>query len=176
MLRSDLSYSELLTYSPTLEPPADLATFWRNTLDELAESAAEVQLAPSGPSLRGVSCSTISFTSLGGARMSGWYLRPHEGDRLPGAVVYHGYGGRGARPLELYSLAAQGVAVLSIDCRGQCGEAGDAPTDGFGHARGWLTQGIRSPASYYSARSTPMRCVRSTCSARWRRSTSRVLP
>jgi cephalosporin-C deacetylase len=149
MPRTDLSYDDLLSYAPALQAPADLDAFWATTLAELAESPADVQLAPSGPALRGVSCSTISFTSLGGARMSGWYLRPHEGDRLPGAVVYHGYGGRGARPLELYALAAQGVALLSIDCRGQCGEAGDAPTDGFGHARGWLTQGIRSPASYY---------------------------
>jgi cephalosporin-C deacetylase len=149
MPRTDLAYQELLTYAPAVEPPPDLEGFWRATLDELAGVPPEVELVASGPSLRGVSCAAIAFRSLGGARVRGWYLRPTDGQNLPGVVVYHGYGGRGSRPLELYPLAAQGVAVISVDCRGQCGEVGDGPTDGYGHARGWLTQGIRSPQAYY---------------------------
>lgn len=149
MPRSDLAYDELLSYSPAVAQPADLREFWDATISELAEAAPDVELAGSSLALRGVTISAIAFTSLGGTRVRGWYLRPDGGHDLPGAVVYHGYGGRGARPLELYPLAAQGVAVLSVDCRGQCGEVGDAPGDGFGHAHGWLTQGIRSPSTYY---------------------------
>jgi cephalosporin-C deacetylase len=149
MPRTDLAHDELLAYSPAVAAPADLEQFWRTTLAELATVAPSLELRPSGPSLRGVSCATAQFTSLGGGTVRGWYLRPETGENLPGAVVYHGYGGRGARPLELYALAAQGFAVLSVDVRGQCGEAGDVPGDGYGHARGWLTQGIRSPSTYY---------------------------
>jgi cephalosporin-C deacetylase len=149
MPRNDLAYDDLLGYAPAVAAPADLEQFWRATLAELAGVDAALELTASGPSLRGVSCYTAAFTSLGGGRVRGWYLRPETGENLPGAVVYHGYGGRGARPLELYALAAQGVAVLSIDVRGQGGEVGDVPGDGFGHARGWLTQGIRSPSTYY---------------------------
>lgn len=149
MPRTDLPYDELAAYSPAVEIPEDLESFWEGTLAELAEVPYDVELLEAGPRLRGVSCSRVSFSSLGGARMRGWYLRPREGDSFPGTVAYHGYGGRGERPLELYTLAAQGVAVLSVDCRGQCGEVGDAPADSYGHARGWLTQGIRSPATYY---------------------------
>lgn len=149
MPRSDLAYDELLSYSPEVTAPTDLREFWDATIAELAAVPTEVEFAGSSLSLRGVTVSAIAFTSLGGTRVRGWYLRPDGGQDLPGAVVYHGYGGRGARPLELYPLAAQGVAVLSVDCRGQCGEVADAPADGFGHARGWLTQGIRSPSTYY---------------------------
>ncbi len=149
MPRTDLSYDELQGYSPRVEVPGDLDVFWRTTLDELAEAPHELELAEAGPALQGVSCWRVSFTSLGGARIRGWYLHPRGGGSFPGAVVYHGYGGRGARPLELYPLAAQGIAVLSVDCRGQCGEVADAPADSYGHARGWLTQGIRSPSTYY---------------------------
>lgn len=150
MPRTDLAHDELLAYAPEVRQPGDLRSFWDQTLAELAQVEPDVQLTASVPALRGVSCSAVAFTSLGGTRVRGWYLRPEgEVSDLPGAVVYHGYGGRGARPLELYPLAAQGVAVLSVDCRGQCGEVADAPADEYGHARGWLTQGIRSPSTYY---------------------------
>lgn len=150
MPRNDLSYDELLSYAPQVRAPDDLRVFWDATLAELAQVRPQVELADSALSLRGVRCSSVTFSSLGGTRVRGWYLRPEGADgNLPGTVVYHGYGGRGARPLELYPLAAQGVAVLSVDCRGQCGEVGDAPPDDYGHARGWLTQGIRSPSTYY---------------------------
>jgi cephalosporin-C deacetylase len=147
--RTDLPHDELLSYAPRVEPPADLEAFWHATLAELGRTPPELEIVESGPELRGVRCAEISFEGLGGGRVSGWYARPHGDGPFPGAVFYHGYGGRGCRPLELYPLAAQGVAVLSVDCRGQCGEAGDVPGDGHGHARGWLTQGIRSPQTYY---------------------------
>lgn len=150
MPRTDLRYDELLDYAPQVRAPSDLRPFWDEALEQLRQVELAVRLSPAAPALRGVSCSAVEFTSLGGTRVRGWYLRPEgDGGNLPGAVVYHGYGGRGARPLELYPLAAQGVAVLSVDCRGQCGEVADAPADEYGHARGWLTQGIRSPSTYY---------------------------
>ena len=118
MPRTDLAYQELLTYAPAVEPPPDLEDFWRATLDELAGVPPEVKLNASGPSLRGVSCAAIAFRSFAGARVRGWYLRPRDGQVFPGVVVYHGYGGRGARPLELYPLAAQGVKFLDIGVNG----------------------------------------------------------
>jgi cephalosporin-C deacetylase len=150
MPRSDLPRDELLQYAPHVEPPPDLDEFWRTTLDELSEVPSEIEVAQAGPELRGVRCAKLSFHGLGGARVEGWYVRPYGDGPFPGVVCYHGYGGRGARPLELYPLAAQGIAVLSMDCRGQCGEVIDPHVgESGGHARGWLTIGIRAPETYY---------------------------
>ncbi len=90
----------------------------------------------------------MSFSGFGGGRVTGWYVRPEGSGPFPGVVVYHGYSGRAPRPLELYTLAAQGVAVLSMDCRGQ---AGDAPGSAApaSHGPGWITQGLRDPEGYY---------------------------
>jgi cephalosporin-C deacetylase len=44
-------------------------------------------------------------------------------------------------------MAAQGIAVLSMDCRGQLGES-----DAIGsrsHGPGWLTRGLESPEQHY---------------------------
>ena len=56
---------------------------------------------------------------------------------------------RAARPLQMYTLAAQGVAVLSMDCRGQDGDTPDMPPLDGGHHAGWLTRGLTDPHHYY---------------------------
>jgi cephalosporin-C deacetylase len=144
-----MALGELEAYSPRTEAPADLEAFWQQTLAEIADISPDPEFDECGPPLRGVQCARISFRGLGGVRVRGWYLRPRGGGPFPGAVCYHGYGGRGARPLELYPLAAQGISVLSIDSRGQSGEVADPPGDAYGHATGLLTKGIRSPQTYY---------------------------
>jgi len=63
--------------------------------------------------------------------------------------MYHGYSGRGPRLLEMVKDAAQGICVLSMDCRGQLGQSQDANVVAEGHAYGWMTKGIRDPNEYY---------------------------
>jgi cephalosporin-C deacetylase len=45
--------------------------------------------------------------------------------------------------------AAQGICVLSMDCRGQNGQSQDASIANEGFATGWMTKGIRDPKQYY---------------------------
>jgi cephalosporin-C deacetylase len=149
MPRTDLAKDELRQYSPEVESPTDIDAFWGDTMAELAQTPPRTEITECGPALRGVRCAEVAFDGFRGTRVRGWYVRPTTNGPYPGVVCYHGYGGRGARPLELYALAAQGVAALSIDCRGQCGEVGEFSVAGYGHARGWLTSGIRSPHTYY---------------------------
>src|SRR5205823_8235921 len=46
-------------------------------------------------------------------------------------------------------VAAQGVCVLSMDCRGQNGQSQDATIVSEGYAPGWMTKGVRDPKQYY---------------------------
>src|SRR5205823_7255367 len=46
-------------------------------------------------------------------------------------------------------VAAQGVCVLSMDCRGQNGQSQDATIVSEGFAHGWMTKGVRDPKQYY---------------------------
>ena len=84
-----------------------------------------------------------------GGRLAGWYMRPQDSGTYPGVVVYHGYSGRGTRPLDLLHLAGQGMCVLSMDCRGQNGQSHDGAMYPEGHSQGWMTLGIRDPQTYY---------------------------
>src|SRR5207245_7028409 len=78
-----------------------------------------------------------------------WYLRQDASGKFPGVCYYHGYSGRGQRPLDLVSLASQGICVLSMDCRGQNGQSQNTAVYPEGYAPGWMTQGIRDPKRYY---------------------------
>lgn len=144
----DLPIEALWDYRPSTEPPPDLDRFWEETVAEALGSPLEVKLEAHAPDLRGVEAFSLRFSGFGGGEVTGWYVRPTGDGPFPGVVSYHGYSGRGARPLETYLLAAQGVAVLSMDCRGQAGDAGE-PAPGAGHGRGWLTHGLDAPEHHY---------------------------
>jgi cephalosporin-C deacetylase len=145
----DLPLEELRNYAPSIYPPADLDQYWSATLQAANAQPLGTILEAHELELRGVAISEVGFDGFEGGRIAGWYLRPEGEGTFPGVVVYHGYSGRGPRPLELYTLAAQGVAVLSFDCRGQNGESTDGVSRDGGYVAGWMTQGIRSPAEYY---------------------------
>ncbi|MDA8296373.1 MAG: alpha/beta fold hydrolase [Actinomycetota bacterium] len=144
----DLSLAELRRYVPSTEPPADLDAFWKRVVDEALSAPLDTELRASEARLARVSTFSVTFEGFGGGQVKGWYLRPEGEGPFPGVVSYHGYSGRGARPLELYTLAAQGIAVLSMDCRGQGGDSPGISTEAaFGG--GWLVQGLEDPEHYY---------------------------
>jgi cephalosporin-C deacetylase len=145
----DLPIEELRTYAPSPYGAADLDGYWRRTLEAATSQPLGVTLVPHDLALRGVEIFEVGLDGFESGHIAGWYVRPRERTGLPGVVVYHGYSARAPRPLDLYTLAAQGVAVLSIDCRGQNGLSSDGVERSAGNVAGWVTQGIRSPEEYY---------------------------
>lgn len=145
----DLSLEELHSYRAQAVAPADLADFWARTSEQSDSQPLDVTLEAVGSPLARVGVFRLSFAGFGSGRVTGWYLRPESEEPVPGVVSFHGYSGRALRPLEAYPLAAQGIAVLSMDCRGQAGDSDPVP-GASAHAAGWLTQGLEDPwACYY---------------------------
>jgi cephalosporin-C deacetylase len=93
--------------------------FWERTKRELAQTALEPrQEHLPEHSTAHLFAYRVSFASLGGVRVSGYYTHPmRNGEvRLPGLVTFPGYGGAVSLPLE---EAARGYACLALDPRGQ---------------------------------------------------------
>ncbi len=145
----DMGLEELERYAPAAWVPADLGEYWSRTLRSALDQPLEVEERPYPLALSGVECRSLTFAGYEGGRIAARELRPAGPGPYPGVVVFHGYSGSSPSPLELYPLAAQGVAVLAMDCRGQNGESGDDLARGSGHLAGWMTQGIRDPERYY---------------------------
>jgi cephalosporin-C deacetylase len=145
----DMPLDQLRQYKPSLYRADDFESFWDETLAEAKKQPLNAELIPYDLPARGVDRFALRFDGFGGGRLAGWLLLPEGRGKLPGLCVYHGYSGRAPRPLDLLAIAHQGIAVLSLDCRGQNGESQDRAVYPEGHFAGWMTMGIRSPRSYY---------------------------
>ena len=145
----DMPLEECRKYKPALYREADFERFWEETVGEAIEQPLNAELVPYHLPVRGLQCYAVRFDGFKGGRIAGWYVRPEASGKFPGLCIYHGYGGRGTRPLDMVQYAAQGMCVLSMDCRGQNGQSQDLSASPEGHAAGYMTQGIRKPETYY---------------------------
>jgi cephalosporin-C deacetylase len=154
----DLPLDQLRTYRPERVEPDDFDDFWKSTLAEAHEVAAEFH--PHDSALTEVEVYDTTFAGWGGHRVSGWLITPkHAPGPVPCVVVYLGYGrGRGV-PHDNLMWPAAGHAVLVVDTRGQGAAGGDhagvtADPCGGAHPQspGFMTAGILDPEQYYYRR------------------------
>lgn len=145
----DMPLEQLKQYKPPTYAATDFDSYWSSTINAAVRQPLNAELIPVNLPSRGVETFAVRFDGFEGGRVAGWYLRPMTTEKVPGLCVYHGYSGRGPRPLELMNIAFQGIAVLSMDCRGQNGQSQDAAVYPEGHVAGWMTKGIRNPSKYY---------------------------
>ena len=145
----DMPLDQLRQYKPSLYREADFEAFWNQTIEASHKQPLNTELIPYPLGARGIAVYAVRYEGFGGGRIAGWYLRPEGNGPFPGVCIYHGYSGRGQMPLDMLALASQGVAILSMDCRGQSGESQDAKIYPGGHQSGWMTIGIRNPKDYY---------------------------
>jgi len=145
----DMPLDQLRQYKPSLYRQENFEVFWDHTVAEAMKQPLNAELIPYNLHANNVTAYAVRFDGFGGGRLAGWYLQPETRGKRPGLCVYHGYSGRAPRPLDLLSIASQGVAVLSLDVRGQAGESTDAAVYPEGHQSGWMTLGIRDPNTYY---------------------------
>jgi cephalosporin-C deacetylase len=145
----DMPLEQMRQYKPPLYREVDFEPYWDSTLAEATGQPSNAELIPFDLPARGLQCYAVRFDGFKGGRLAGWYVRPTARGKFPGVCMYHGYSGRGPRPLDMISLAAQGMCVLSLDCRGQNGQSQDTSVVSEGFAPGWMTKGIREPKEYY---------------------------
>ena len=145
----DMPLEQLRQYKPSLYRQEDFENFWEQTIREAQAQPLNAELIPYQLPTRSVECFAVRFDGYKGGRLAGWYVRPESRGKSPGVCVYHGYSGRGARPMDMVPFAAAGLCALSMDCRGQNGQSQDAAVYPEGHQIGWMTAGIRDHWSYY---------------------------
>jgi cephalosporin-C deacetylase len=145
----DMPLEQLRQYKPPLNHQGDFDAYWDSTVAEALHQPLNAEFNPYDLGARNVDCYVVRFDGYKGGRIAGWYLRPRNGKNFPGVCHYHGYSGRGSRPLDMLPIVSQGMCALSMDCRGQNGQSQDMGVYSEGHFKGWMTRGIRDPQNYY---------------------------
>ncbi|WP_221583653.1 acetylxylan esterase [Microbacterium sp. G2-8] len=157
MTHFDLPLAALREHRSATTVPDDFDEFWESTLEGVRAAHGETYAKSVDNGLALVTTKDVTFSGFAGDPISAWYHRPT--DREPTAVVveFLGYsGGRGlAHAVPEWVMA--GYGHLLVDTRGQ-GFAQAHPgatVDPHGSdsaAPGYMTQGIRSPETYYYRR------------------------
>jgi len=155
----DMPLQELVAYKPALTRQDDLDLFWQRTLAEAKRAPLNATLQRTPYPAIGCEVYRLTYDGWRGARICAWYLRPGGDGLFPGLVQYHGYSGSKADVFGYLGWALQGYAVLAVDVRGQSGESNDPGIYPGGHVKGWMTQGITDPETYYY-RGVYVDCVR----------------
>ncbi|MBM4436530.1 MAG: acetylxylan esterase [Actinobacteria bacterium] len=165
----DWTLDRLRAYRPPSTRPPDFDAFWAATL-AAHQHPFDATRAPVDYPVPGLTVERVTFAGYGQGRVAGWLLSPPGSGRSPGLVVFHGYTGNRGAIFDVAAWALQGFVTLAIDVRGQTGESTDPDAAPDGHAAGWMTQGIGSPATYYY-RAVYVDCVRAV---RWLQSLPHV--
>jgi cephalosporin-C deacetylase len=122
----DKPLAELQVYQGRNPRPADFDAYWDRALKELDATDPAVELKPASFQAPGVECFDLTFTGVGGARVYAKYLRPsRQAQPGPAALQFHGYTGNSGDWWEKVAYAASGIAIASMDCRGQGGRSED---------------------------------------------------
>ncbi len=127
-------------FRPTGPPPKDFLGFWQKTLEELDHVPVELIREPVDVRGRGdVLLEEISFSSLLGERIHGYFLRPSDDRKSPLVVHAHGYG---SCCTVQWDWGRAGLSVIGIDVRGFGRSAGALPHPS---TWGYVLTGIGSP-------------------------------
>jgi cephalosporin-C deacetylase len=153
----DLPLEDLEDYRPDRVEPADFDAFWEQTLREAAEYPLDAEITPVQTPLTKLDAFDVRYAGYGGDPIHGWLLRdPTDGGSRPCLVQFIGYGAGRGHPLDHVSWPSVGYTTLVIETRGQgAASRGGTTVDphlSHPHVPGWLTQGIRSPETYYYRR------------------------
>ncbi len=157
-MNTDLDLDALHSYRSAHVDPPDFDGFWARTLAETREHPLDVRADRVSSPLTTVDVHDVSFAGFGGHRIRAWLRTPAGATGpLPGVVEFVGYGGGRGLPEADLLWASLGYAHLIMDTRGQGAtwSVGDTPDPDAGsgpRTAGVMTDGIRSPETYYYRR------------------------
>lgn len=148
--------AELEQYEPPLTARPDLETYWEQTLASYAGKPLNATVGePESLPFSYLEARRVVYEGFDDTPIHGWYLRPRfveAGSKLPCVVHYHGYTGSKGYPEDFSQYLLMGIAVFSVDVRGQGGDTGNRLPQEYGMTSGWMTQGILDrDTCYYKA-------------------------
>lgn len=145
---------DLERLSPPLTAQADLEEYWEQTLLQFSSKPMNATRILVETPLSEMEAYRVTYEGFDDTPICGWYILPRSrrSDRLPCVVLYHGYTGSKGYPEDYAAYILMGIAVFSIDIRGQAGETGNRLEQSYGMTKGWITQGILDrDTCYYKA-------------------------
>jgi cephalosporin-C deacetylase len=158
----DYPITELKSYRPDSTAQKDFDDFWQQQQVFSKQQPLNAVMTSVDYPIKSIEVFHLKYDGIDGTPIHGWYLLPRSSlANRPMSVYihYHGYTGNASRPIQFLPWLAMGMAVISLDVRGQSGKTSDHAKYPSGAVIGWMTLGIEDPQSYYY-KYVYMDCVR----------------
>ena len=121
----DMPLEDLLKYEGRNPRPLDHDEYWARAIAEQQATDPNLRLTPLPYPSRHAELFELRFTGVGGADVYAKYLRPKGARNCPVIMQFHGYSGHSGEWYDKLGYVAEGIAVASLDCRGQGGKSTD---------------------------------------------------
>ncbi len=149
-LSVDMSLEQLKKYQGSSKRPDDFNEYWENILKKRKFFSGNIEIKRNEFQTPFCECYDIFFHGIEEAVIHVKYLKPRNiRGKIPAIIEFHGYGGCSKDWTYKLPYAACGIAVFSMECRGQMGDS----TDSFGvqnHFRNCnLIRGVMTPEDLY---------------------------
>ncbi|WP_308009079.1 acetylxylan esterase [Fusobacterium varium] len=149
-LSVDMSLEQLKKYQGSSKKPDDFDEYWEDILKKRKFFSGNIEMKRNGFQTPFCECYDIFFHGIEEAAIHVKYLKPRNTTgKIPAIIEFHGYGGCSKDWTYKLPYAACGIAVFSMECRGQMGDS----TDSFGvqnHFRNCnLIRGVMTPEDLY---------------------------
>lgn len=158
----DMPLSAMLDYKPALTAEPDFDAFWERAKRESSERPLNAKAEKIDHPAQTADVYDVVYEGADGTPIHGWYVVPKfaaPGAPVPVIVRYHGYSGDRGLPHDALHWTTMGMAVFTVDTRGQGGQSPDNALYPMGGIHGKMTLGILDPETYYY-RQAYLDCIR----------------
>ncbi len=149
-LSVDMPLEQLKIYQGSSVKPHDFDEYWNNILKKREKFSNDIKIEKNEFQTPFCECYDIFFQGEEEAEIHVKYLKPKKIiEKIPAIIEFHGYGGCSKDWTYKLPYVACGIAVFSMECRGQMGDSSDS----FGAANHFrncnLIRGVMNPDDLY---------------------------
>ena len=149
-LSVDMPLEQLKIYQGSSVKPHDFDEYWNNILKKREKFSNDIKIEKNEFQTPFCECYDIFFQGEEEAEIHVKYLKPKKiTEKIPAIIEFHGYGGCSKDWTYKLPYVACGIAVFSMECRGQMGDSSDS----FGAANHFrncnLIRGVMNPDDLY---------------------------
>jgi cephalosporin-C deacetylase len=161
MSRLKAQVEALGNYASKLTKQPDFDMFWEKTLEITRKQPLNLTKTKVTYPNPNIDVYNVTYNGFDETVIHGIFIVPkiEKGESVPCLINYHGYEGNKGHVSKFMHWVSMGVAVLSIDCRNQNGDTGDARAYTCGASEGVVAMGLLDPNEYYY-RAVYMDCVK----------------
>jgi len=147
----DLPLNELKVYKPKLTKTKDFEKFWKDNIKRAEEQPLNVKAKDVDYFSNKVVVSKLTFDGfLDKSPITAYFIKATGSNKpKPTIVSIHGYSGSKGTVSDYLGWITLGFSVLTVDIRGQGGEAPDHARYDLGNVTGNMTKGIQDKNKYY---------------------------